>query len=392
MKKTGLDARKIRVMHVYKYLYDGGTEKYMHTLMRNMDPQRYEFSICCLIERGGGAERFERDEFPIYVLDVRRQGGPGNTLHNIRQLLRLARLLKQKKIDILHSHDNFPSAYARLAALLARTPLVYVTYHNIYSWLSPLHHRLNRLLALITTRIVTVSHSVKEWSLAEDRIADDKYRVILNGIEASRDVDPQQLRQRYRREFSIDDNTAIIGNVATLSIRKGQSFLIEALSMLLQSGDNAAVIIVGSEREEEAELKAELEALAARLGVTNHIIYAGSRDDVLDMLYAFDIFAMPSITEGFGLALAEALCAEIPTVVSDIEVFKEITRQGKYALLSRVGDSEDLAEKLRYALSNPEEMKTMAHQARDFARIAYSREKMVESYEKLYAEDISAAG
>jgi len=151
-------------------------------------------------------------------------------------------------------------------------------------------------------------------------------------------------------------------------------------------------MIVGSERDDEAALKSKLDMLAVRLGVTDRIIYTGSRDDVLDILFAFDVFAMPSITEGFGLALAEALFAEIPVVVSDIAVFRDVTREGKYALLSRIGDSEDLAKKLQHALSYPDEMKIMARQARDFARHAYSRQKMIESYEKLYAEDFSTAG
>ena len=156
--------RKVHVMHVINFLYDGGTETYIHTLASRMDSLRYDFSICCLIAAGFGAERFVASGIPVHVLAVKRGGGFRGKLHNIVELFRLVRLLKLQHVEIVHSHDNFPSSYARIAAMFARVPIVYTTYHNLYYWLSPLSHRVNRLLAYLTTRIVAVSNAVRDYS------------------------------------------------------------------------------------------------------------------------------------------------------------------------------------------------------------------------------------
>ena len=330
--------------------------------------------------------------FPIYTLNVRRDGKAGSGAHNLAQLWRLAKLLRKQRIDIVHSHDNFPSTYARVAALLARIPLVYITYHNIYSWLTPSHHRMNRLLARITTKFVAVSVSVKDWSVLEAGMPAAKFEVIPNGIPCPTYRNREALRRRYRQEFAIADHQIVIGNVATLSERKGQSVLVEALHQLTELSLDAVVLIVGSEREDEPDIRRQIDRLAARLGVEGRIVFAGSRSDVLNIYPAFDVFAMPSLTEGFGLALAEALCARVPCVVSDIPVFREVTREGRYAKLSKVGDGKDLAEKINQVITHPEESLQLTHRARNFVAENYSRDAMIQSYEKLYHEGLRGIG
>jgi glycosyltransferase involved in cell wall biosynthesis len=384
---------RIKVMHIYKYLYDGGTEKYIYTLMRNMDQTRYEFSVCCLNERGFGADKFSNAGIRVHVLNVRRNAGWRGSFQNIGQILRLVRLLRNEKIKIVHSHDNYPAAYARIAAWMARVPLVFITYHNLYFWLSPKKHAINRMLARITTRIATVTAAVKQYSLQHDRIPEEKYEVIHNGIRCLPIGDKEAHRMRYRNEFSIPENAVLIGNVATLSERKGQKTLLHSLARLVAENVDAYVMIVGSDREkEEPFLRAELDEIAAVAHIADRVIYTGSRDDVLDILFAFDIFVLPSLTEGFGLALVEAMCAEIPTVVSDIPALVEVSGDGKYSQVFKVGDSDDLSCKLKYILDHPENSRNIATLSREFVLNNYSVEKMIEKYEKLYASCLHTAG
>jgi len=377
-------------MHIINFLYDGGTETYIYTLVSLLDRSRYEFSICCLVEAGFGADRFTSAGVPVHVLAVKRDGGIIRGLGNVLEVFRLARLLRREEVDIVHSHDNFPASYARIAAMLARVPIVYVTYHNIYHWLTPLNHLINRYFASLTTRIVAVSRSAMEYSMEKDGIPAGKYRVIYNGVDPNQRKGFDLKRKSYRRELDIPENAQVIGNVASLSQRKGQRLLISALAAVGEIYPQAVIVIVGSERDDEPLVRQSLEAQAAGLGLSERLFFTGSRTDVQDLFSMFDIYVMPSETEGFGYALVEAMSAGVPAIAADIPALSEVSEYGKNALLFRSGDFSDLAQKLEFALGNPDKMREMAEIARVEANEKFSLDRMVSGYQSMYDEDVEA--
>ena len=383
--------QKARVLHIYKFLYDGGTERYIHTLVSRMNQDRFTFRICCLMERGSEAETFENDGFPVYNLNFRPGLSPAVLPGNLIQLIRLVMLIRRIRVDIIHTHDNQPAAYARIAAWLSGVPIVYVTIHNDYTWLSPVHHRINQYLASLTTRFFAVSASVRDISSARDRIPKEKYNVIYNGVNFASPA-RSELVAHYRKNWNLVPATRVIGNIASLSHRKGLDLLIEAFGSIAEDFPDTCLFIIGSQREDEPGIKQGLIELATRYGVEDRVVFTGSRSDVLDILHIFEVYAMPSRIEGFGLSLIEAICAGVPAIVSDIATFTELCDNGKYALTFRSEDAQDLADKLRYALNNQDEMKRLGKIARQYARQSFSIEKMVAEYERFYEEDLNAAG
>lgn len=390
-RDNAIASPKHRVLQIYKFLYDGGTERYIHTLISRMNPDQFTFQICCLMQRGSEAEAFENEGFPVHSLNFR----PGLSLAvlpgNFVQVIRLTLLIRRLRIDIVHTHDNQPSAYARIAAWLARVPIVYVTIHNDYTWLSPAQHRINHLLAFLTTRFFAVSATVRDISVAKDRIPVEKYSVIHNGVAFAAPAEQASI-MHYRAQWNLPPDAKIIGNVASLSRRKGHDILVEAFGMIAADFPDAYLLIVGSARDDEPDVEQDLSEIASRYGIEDRVVYTGSRNDVLDILHIFELYAMPSRVEGFGLSLVEAICAGVPTVTSDIPTFIEVCENGKYTLSFRSEDSHDLAEKLRYALTNRDEMRQLAESAKQYARRYYSIENMVAQYERIYEEDLAAAG
>lgn len=391
VNKSRKSTVKLKVLHIYKFLYDGGTERYIHTLISRMNPERFEFQICCLMERGSEAEKFENDGFPVHQLHFKPGLSPAVLPGNLIQVFLLARLIRKLGIDIVHTHDNQPAAYARLAAWLARVPIVYVTLHNDYDWITPMQHRVNRLLAGLTTRFFTVSKTVRDLSISRDHIAQDKYHVIYNGVHFPEPVDQAKIKH-FREIWKLEPDAWVIGNVASLSRRKGQDVLVEAFGKIATEFPHAYLFIVGSARNDEPDVEQELIGIASRYGIRDRVILTGSRNDVLDLLGLFDICAMPSRVEGFGLALVEAICAGVPALVSDIPTFMEICQDGQYALPFRKDDSEDLAEKLRHTVIHQDAMKQLADTAQQYAKSRFSIESMVAQYERIYEQDINAAG
>ena len=385
------EPKKLLVLHIYKFLYDGGTEKYIHTLISRMNHERFTFQICCLMERGSKAKAFEDDGFPVYSLNFKPGLSPAVLPGNLIQVIRLARLIRRIGADIVHTHDNQPAAYARMAAWLARVPIVYVTLHNDYSWLSSAQHRINRLLAFLTTRIFAVSATVRDISSAKEQIPKEKYCVIHNGVAFAAPAKQTSITQ-YREQWHLGPTARVIGNVASLSHRKGQDLLIEAFGKIASDFPDVYLFIVGSPREDEPDVEQNLIEIASRYGIENRVVFTGSRSDVLDILHIFEIFVMSSRIEGFGLSLIEAICAGVPAVTSDIPTFTEICEDGKHALSFRSEDSHSLAEKLRYALTHQDEMREMGGSAKQYARQHFSIEHMVAQYERAYEEDLSATG
>lgn len=388
----GTRTERIRVLHVYKYLYHGGTERYIRTLVRHMNPRSYSFSVCCLLEAGPAADAFRAEGAEVFVLSVQRRLTISALLHNVAQLVALARLLRTRGFEIVHTHDNFPAAYARVAAWLARTPLVYVTYHSTYEWLSPLHRRVNRFLARLTTRIVAVSQAVKERSRTLDRIPDEKYQVIYSGVEAPPADDKPEPGSRCRRELGLPDHAVVLGNVSRLSRRKGQTHLVEAFGRIAPAFPDTILVIVGGATHEEPGVAEELEELAERYGVRERVVLTGFRRDASSLIRIFDLFVMPSEVEGFGYALVEAMIAGVPAVVSDIAAFREISANGTLARMACTSDVEDLTRQIRIALSDPEEMRRMAEEARRSAVDRFSIDEMIARYDALYQADLKHVG
>ncbi|MCP4432418.1 MAG: glycosyltransferase [Gammaproteobacteria bacterium] len=390
MNSTNRD-RKAKVLHIYKFLYDGGTERYIHTLISRMNPDRFSFRICCLMARGSEADAFENDGFPVYNLNFRPGLSPAVLPGNLIQLIRLVMLIRRLSVDVIHTHDNQPAAYARIAAWLSGVPIVYVTLHCDYTGLSPVHHRINHYLARLTTRFFAVSAWARDISSTRDRIQKEKYNVIHNGVNFASPA-TQELVAHYRKHWSLDPATRVIGNVGSLVHLKGQDLLIEAFASITEDFPDVCLFIIGSEREHQPGIKQNLIELATRYGIEDRVVFTGSRSDVLDILNIFEVYAMPSRFEGFGLSLVEAICAGVPAIISDIPALTEVCGNGKYALSFHSEDAQDLADKLRYALDNQDEMKRLGKIASQYARQSFSIEKMVAEYERIYEEDLNAAG
>lgn len=390
MNSTNRD-RKAKVLHIYNFLHDGGTERYIHTLISRMNQDRFSFRICCLMERGSKAEAFENDGFPVYNLNFRPGLSAAVLPGNLIQLIRLVMLIRRIRVDVIHTHDNQPAAYARIAAWLSGVPVVYVTLHCDYTWLSPAQHRINQFLASLTTRFFAVSAWVRDISSARDRIPQEKYNIIHNGVNFASPA-TQELVAHYRKHWNLDPATRVIGNVGSLVHLKGQDLLIEAFASIAEDFPDVCLFIIGSERKDQPGIKESLIELATRYGIVDRVVFTGSRSDVLDILHIFEVYVMPSRIEGFGLSLIEAICAGVPAVISDIPALTEVCGNGKYALTFRSEDAQDLADKLRYALNNQDEMKRRAKIARPYARQSFSIEKMVAEYERFYEEDLNAAG
>ena len=268
--------------------------------------------------------------------------------------------------------------------LFHRVKSIYITLHIVFFWLNKFHHIINRALGIVTTKVVCLSNAILQYSIKTDRLPIEKYQIIYTGIDTSKFIENAKERDRFVTEFGFRNDDIIIGNIGVLSIRKGQIYLLQAINTLKYKFPNLKVLIFGSEREHELEIKRELLKFIADNDLSNTVKIIQPREDINLIYNVFDIFVMPSITEGLSACAIEALFMKRICLFSDIEPFKELVTDNHNGFLFKNKDVKDLTNKLNHILTNINQWEIIKNNAGKSVDERFDVKTMVESYEKLY--------
>jgi len=389
---------EITVLHCLTYVYDGGQETFMVKTFKYItenSKRRFRFIICALVDCNNPdlEETYRKNNIELIGLNFSNRNRSITDLWvNFKQIIKLSSIIKKEKVEVLYGHDFFSALVVRLSYLLARlrfyrVPKVYISLHNLLYWLKKPHWYINRILAMITTKIICVSRSVMNYSRATDRIREDKYLVVYNGIDVN-EFDYDDLhRKNIRKEYSIPESALVIGTVGSLSFRKGHVYLIDAFSKLIQQNKDSYLLIFGGSRDIDGDdlVRKNIYAMIEKSGLSSNIMICKPRLDINKVYSAFDLFVMPSVVEGFGLALAEAMACRRITIGSDIEPFKEIIEDKVNGFLFRSKDSDDLLKVLTSVLSLSSEVKNkISDNAREIIENRFSSNVMGKKYAELY--------
>ncbi len=377
--------KKINILQVVNALPLGGLEKIVYDLSVLVDPDRYTVQICCLTAGGVIADELIKQNIKVHVLRAHNKMDIKHMFINIVQIFRLAYLIRKEHIDIIHSHEFFPAGMSRLASIFALKFKVIITLHNSYIWLSPIHHKINKWLSFFTRQIVAVSKDAMNHSIAHDRIHPKKYKIIYNGISADKPALSHEEETHYKKLWNLKGQETLIGNIGNLSFRKGQDTLIKALPSIIKKYPDVKAVIIGGMTENEPDLLGKLQALTCELNIKDHVIFAGSIPDAERLIPLFHIYIMPSVVEGFGLSLAEAMLNRKVCIASDLNVFKEIITDYTDGFFFKVSDPNDLSDKIHFALQmSNDQLQSIGEKARDKALRCFSKDRMIHQYQELY--------
>ena len=298
---------------------------------------------------------------------------------------RLVRLLQSNKIDIVHGHELKAGVAAILAGKLAKTPLKVIHVHTpISQWPIPVIKKkleiwLYQFVANhLADKVVALNNAVKEIRIRDERILPDKIVVIPNGINNSLFSGGHKLPKDKTRIFTV-------GALGRLTEEKGFPVLLNGFSLFLKRfcGDPEEswprLIIGGSGRLEDT-----LKLKAQELGVYRYVTFAGliSEEQKPPFFHSLDIFVFPSLAEGFGLVLVEAMAASLPCLASDLPVLREVG--GEAVEFFRTGDPVDLSEKLYGLYKDYSRREALGEAGRKRVNRNYTQEKFWQSYKGLY--------
>jgi glycosyltransferase involved in cell wall biosynthesis len=328
-----------------------------------------------------------------YLPALQRRVAPAGDLRAIWQIYRL---LCRFKPAIVHTHTAKAGAAGRVAALLynqtagrhARARLVH-TYHGhvLEGYFSPTTTRVfvgaERRLARVTDRIVAISPRIRTELVDQHGIGrPEQYRVVplgfdLEGLAAIDDA----ARTMAREALEIPPGAPVVTTVGRLTAIKHQQLFLEAAQLVGRSHPSAVFLIVGG-----GELRGELEAAAAALGVANQVRFLGWRRDLETIYGATDVFLLTSRNEGTPVALIESLAAGCAGVSTDVGGVQDVLRPPDLGLIAPFGDAARLAEHVNGLLADAPKRRRLGEAGRRAVLMRYGIDRLVDDVEALYRE------
>ncbi len=364
-----------RICQLLHSLCVGGAEVLAARLARQLR-DRYRFLFVCLDEIGTLGEELRDEGFSVHLLGRR----PGL---DWRCSYRLARLLRQNKVDIVHAHQYTPFFYGMTARLLYRRPGVMFTEHGRHFPDYPRRKRMlvNRLLLTRRDRVVGVGEAVRKALIENEGLSNDRVSVIYNGIDLTPFTDKGRDRETARQEMGVSSDDLVILQVARLDYLKDHATALRALGHVVRQRPSAQLVLVG-----EGPERGKIEELTRQAGLENHVRLLGLRKDVSRLLYAADVFLLTSISEGIPLTLIEAMAASLPVVSTRVGGVGEVIEDGSTGLLAPAGDDSALAEKVLQLAADPQRRSRMGESGRRRAAAIFSESRMHGEYYRLYED------
>jgi glycosyltransferase involved in cell wall biosynthesis len=350
----------------------GGTEAHVLELASRINRKRFDVLVCSLKPLG-------RLGLELRARGIRVMSLNGSGKFDLRVFFRLRNVLSREKPDVVQAFLFWANVSARLCGQLVRLVPVISSYHDevVPEWW--LTRVIDRVTMKWTKYIVCCSEAVRRS--VEQRIGGGQAHcaVIPFGVDTYRFREPKGL---VGDTIALERGLPIIGTICRLvEPKKGLKYLLEAVAQLEQDEGKPVcqVLLVG-----EGPAEADLRAVSARLGIGSRVVFTGVRRDVPELLALMDIFVLPSLYEGFGIAILEAMAAGKPVVATTVGGIPEFVAPGQFGFLVPPRDAPALARAIKQLLDEPEKARSMGRQGQEHVTHHYSIESVVKQHEQLY--------
>lgn len=349
--------RRVRVVYVVPDLAVGGAERHAVTLMTSLDESVFDPSVICLGQEGALFSGLVEAGIPATALGHSRRGA-------VRALVDLVRLLRQSRPDVMIVRGFNAELLGRVAAVITRVDHVVVWVHNCGD-VAPrgaFRKVTDRVLDRVTDAYFGVAESQVPYLVEELGHDPGKVSVIRNGVDPAPYRPEPGRGERVRDELGIARGAVVVAIVAALRPEKDHETFLRAAALVADGVAEARFLVVGSGSPERL---AALEALAADLGVEKHVVFAGNRGDVADVLAAVDVFVLSSFTvECFPISLLEAMASGCPAVCTAVGGVPEMVAEGETGYLVPPRRPDVLAERLLDLLRSPSRRSAFGQAAR----------------------------
>lgn len=364
---------KVNILQLVNSLEIGGAETVAVNLAININQKEFKAMVCTIEDLGPLALKLK--EKNIKYLNLAKKPGM-----RITAALKLARIIRKYKIDIITTHNYGALFYGTIAKLLARRgSILHVDHNRVFPdktkrWIS------EKTLSRFAFKVIAVSSELKTNLIQYEKINETHIDIITNGIngnEYSKKID----RARKIDELGLDNKVPILGMAVRLAEEKGICYFLEACEDLFRQGQVFQVIIAG-----DGPLKNELKEKTTSLNLDGYVKFLGERTDVNEILQVLDVYVLPSISEGMPLSLLEAMAASKAIVATNIGGIPEVIENEVSGLLVNSKSPSGLSEAIGRLINDVGLRENLGSYAKKCFDEKYSIETMMSSYEAYYRE------
>ena len=353
----------------------GGMEMFVLTLMEQLLRRNFSCSLICY-PNSKIFEEAKKLDIPIFTIEAKSYFHPF-------EVYKLSRYLKTNKFDILHTHysKDLWSLVPALKLSKTKSPLILTKQMGSFIVKKDFLHKMLYDRVDLITAISTV---IKNNLLETCPIDNERVAIIYNAVDTERFNPVGVDRTKIRNEFSISEEEIVIGMSARFTVGKGHEELLIAASELNKKYDNLKYLLVGGPSRGEDSYYNKIVDLADELRLKDKVVFTGFRSDMPEIYSAMDIFAFPSHSEAFGIALTEAMAMEKACVASNSDGILDIIEDGNNGLFFENGNVTSLKEKLEQLINSRSERDQYGNEARRTVIEKFELQKITDDFTKLY--------
>lgn len=374
----------VKVLHVITRFAGGAGGNTLASAV-GMDPGRYETWVAAM---PGGPLWPAAEAGGVQVRHVRHMREQVSPVHDALACWELVRLMRRERFTIVHTHCSKAGLIGRVAARLAGVPVVVHTFHvlAVHKGLSRLRRRsyllLDRLARPLADRYVAVAPRIAREAVEQRLVSAGDIVAVPSAVDLQHiptTADPQ-----VRAELGLAPDRPLVGTVGRMVAQKCPLDFVRMCHLVHRQRPEVQFVMVGDATLESAGLEAQTHREADRLGVP--LLFTGFRADAPRIAAGFDVYVVPSLYEGLGRALTEAMASGRPVVATAVNGVPDLVEPGATGLLAEPGDPASLARAVLWMLDHPDEAAAMGDQGRERVRSFFGPDVMCAALDALYCE------
>ncbi|MFH1791408.1 MAG: glycosyltransferase family 4 protein [Candidatus Omnitrophota bacterium] len=361
----------MKVLMLATHLNVGGVTGYMLRLCEGLAARGIECRVC---SSGGNAEKyFTGSGIGTFTLGIRTKFEFHPRL--IPAAFRLVRYVRENRIDVIHAHTRVAQVIASVVSRLTGTIFV-STCHGFFE-----PKRLSRrLLPCFGDGVIAISDAVKRHLTDDFRVSGDRISVVYTGVDAGKfgSGASEEDKKSLLGGLGIHEGP-VLGSIGRLSPVKGYRFLLQAMVSVREVYPAASLLLIGEGPEEES-----LKNMAQDLGLADCVFFLNTRVDTARFYPLFDVFILPSVQEGLGIALLEAMAAGRVCVASSVGGITDVIEEGVNGILVAPADPGLLAVAVARALGDRASAAKIGARARETIETKFTLDGMISGTVKFY--------
>ncbi|MBN2570850.1 MAG: glycosyltransferase family 4 protein [Ignavibacteriales bacterium] len=357
----------------------GGMEMFTITAVKELLNRDIETELACIKDSPIHHEAIKNDIKTISIKSF--------NYFNPIQIIKFFKIIKHMNYSLIHTQYSKDLWLLVPALKIAKSKIPLFLTKQMGSFIIKKDY-LHKKLYKRVTKIFAISNVIKKNLIETCPVDEDKIIILHNAVDTKKFSPENGHRGKIRKEFQIAENEIVIGMLARFTPGKGHEEFLFAASELNKKYDNLKFMIVGDPSRDEDNYGLKIKKLAGTYKLGDKIIFTGFRTDTVDILSSMDIFAFPSHSEAFGIALVEAMSMSLPSVCSNSDGILDIAINGETSLLFENRNAFDLKEKLEILIQKQDMRKELGYNARQRAiqyfDLKFLSDKVIEYYKKFH--------